>query len=50
MFIIVQWSCYQDVSIVRNEDGVPVLFIFRREAEHFAKEKLPNHWEIVYLL
>ncbi len=50
MFVIVQWCRYEDASVVRTEEGGPVLFMFRREAEHYAKENLANHWEVIYLL
>ncbi len=49
MFFIITWSSYRDVSFVLNEDGAPLPFLFRREAEHYAQENLPGKWEIVYL-
>ncbi len=49
MFLIITWSSYQDVSFVLGGDGAPRLFLFRREAEHYAKENLSGKWEILYL-
>ncbi len=49
MFAIVTWSTYKDVSILHAEDGSPVLFLFRREAEKYAKENVSSNWLVVYL-
>ena len=48
MFAIITWSSYRDVSFVLGDD-VPLLFLFRREAEHYAEENLSGKWEIIYL-
>lgn len=50
MFAIVQWSSFKDIAVVTGEDGAPMLFLFRREAERWAKENIACHWQILYLL
>jgi hypothetical protein len=50
MFAIVQWNSYQDVSVVANDDGSPRLFLFRRDAERYAREEIAWSWQIIYLL
>ena len=49
MFVIIQWNSYADVSLVCNADGAPALFVFRREAEAYAKEHLAFEWQVIYL-
>ena len=48
MFAIIMWCSFRDVSFVLDDDG-PLLFLFRREAEHYAQENLSGNWEIIYL-
>jgi hypothetical protein len=50
MFVIVKWTIYQDVQIVTGEDGGPMLFLFRRDAERYARENIAYSWQIIYLL
>jgi hypothetical protein len=49
MFIIVKWNSYADVSIVFNDNGEPMLFLFRREAERYAGKNLSSQWQIIFL-
>ncbi len=49
MFIILNWSDYEDVAIVTEEDGTPKLFKFLRDAEKFARENLNFNWQVAYL-
>ena len=49
MFTIVQWNSYTDVSIVFKEDGAPAFFLYRWEAERYAKENLNFNWQVIHL-
>jgi len=48
MFAIVRWKSFKDIAVVTHTDGAPVLFLFRREAERWAKENLACYWQIIY--
>jgi len=49
-FCILNWHfSFEDLSLVFDEDGYPLLFDSRKEAEEYAKENLNFEWKVVGL-
>ena len=49
MHLIINWSCYEDIEFVRNEDGTVMLFETEKEAMDYAKTELNFLWKVVKL-
>lgn len=49
MFIILQWSCIKNISLVLDEEGTLLAFTSFDEAETYAKLNMADQWFIVYL-
>jgi hypothetical protein len=48
-WIIINWSCPEDVAIVSNYVGMARLFDTKEEAEKYARENLNFNWKVVEL-
>lgn len=46
-FVIINWSCINDVSPVYNEDGTVMAFDTHKDAEKYAEEELNHNWQII---
>lgn len=50
VFCILNWHvAYEDLSLVLDEDGYPLLLDSRKEAEEYAEENLNFEWKVVGL-
>ncbi len=49
MHLIINWSCYDDIEFVRNEDGTVLLFENKRQAVKYAEGELNFDWIVVDL-
>ena len=50
VFCILNWRLsYEDLSLVFDEEGYPLLFDSRKEAEEYADENLNFEWKVVGL-
>ncbi len=49
MHLIINWSCSDDIELVRNEDGTARLFENKRQATKYAESELNFDWIVVDL-
>jgi hypothetical protein len=49
MHLIINWSCYDDIELVRNEDGTAMLFENKRQTTKYAEGELNFDWIVVNL-
>jgi hypothetical protein len=48
-WIILNWSCPEDVAIVANFVGLPRIFDSQAEAEEYAQKELNWNWQAIEL-
>ena len=49
LYVILNWNFPEDVEIVREDDGTPMLFDDQEEAVQYAEENLNWKYKVVEL-
>ncbi len=47
MYLLINWNMPEDLSVVRNEDGSPMYFDSKEEAEAYGKKELNWNWKVI---